>query len=888
MKRLFYFLIPCLLTAPLGIHAADTTYWKWETLPDLIPAAGENNQPGLAGAYAGVDQDVLLLAGGANFPEALPWKGGTKVYQDEVYILNPDTSWSVATTRLPSPIAYGAAISTRYGMLMLGGMDSEACSGRSYFLRYLPESQTVAIHPAPDLPVPLANFAAAVVDGQLYISGGQEQPNGPATQHFYVMDLKPDSSEWAWKSLPSWPGPPRAYCIAAAQSNGTESLFYLFSGRNFGPDQPIQVLDDAYAFSPRTQSWISLHTDSTRFPVMAGTVFPIGHSHLVFPSGADGRLLEKGLSLQAQVDSIKLQINASSNSSLEESLELGLKQAESALRVHLNEHPGFGNRVWMYHTLTGRLYEGSQFPGSGSVTTTAVVWNGNVVIPSGEIRPGVRTAKVWQAVFPTGESVLTSLDYGVIAFYFLILAGMGVYFATRQHSVQDYFKGGNRIPWWAAGLSIFGTGLSAITFMAIPAKTYATDWAYFFLGLTIFGVAPLIAAFFVPFYRKLDLTSAYEYLEQRFNLLIRVIGSLSFILFQIGRMGIVLYLPALALNVVSGVDIFLSIGLMGLISLLYTLLGGIEAVIWTDVMQVIVLMGGAVLSLVMMALSVDGGLPGIVEIGVESAKFNLVNLDLTLREPTLWVVLIGGLFINLTTYGTDQTIVQRYLTTRDVATAKRTVWTNAWLSLVSTGLFFFLGTALFAFYHEFPQQLSPTLSNTDAIFPWYIVSQLPSGISGLLIAGIFAAAMSSLSSSMNSVATAYSTDIHFRFQFKMGGSQLAIARWATLVAGIAGTLFAILMATSDIQSLWDEFQKVLGLILGSLGGLFLLGMLTKRANSSGALIGIIGSVIVQYIVGYYQPVHLLLYSTTGVISCFVLGWLASGFFSSSPQSSEKP
>lgn len=877
-----------MLASSPSAHASDSVYWKWEALPDMIPEAGELIQPGLAGAFTGVDQGVLIVAGGANFPAALPWEGGTKVYQDEVYILNPDTAWSIATTRLPSPIAYGATIPTRYGMLMLGGMDSESCFDKSYFLRYLPDSQRVFIQSAPDLPVPLANFAAAVVDGQLYIAGGQEQPNGPASQHFYVMDIRSDSSDWAWKSLPTWPGPPRAYCIAAAQSNGIEPLFYLFSGRDFGPDQPIQVLDDAYAFSPRTQSWISLHTDSTRFPVMAGTVFPIGHSHLVFPSGADGRLLEKGLSLQAQIDLIKLQINASSNASLTDSLETGLKQAESALLAHLNEHPGFGNRVWMYHTLTGRLYEGSQFPGSGSVTTTAVVWNGNVVIPSGEIRPGVRTAKVWQAVFPTGKSVLTSLDYGVIAFYFLILAGMGVYFATKQHDVQDYFKGGQRIPWWAAGLSIFGTGLSAITFMAVPAKTYATDWSYFFLGVTILGIAPIIAAFFVPFYRKLDLTSAYEYLEHRFNLLIRVIGSLSFILFQIGRMGIVLYLPALALNVVTGVDIFLSIALMGMISLLYTLMGGIEAVIWTDVMQVIVLMGGAILSLGMMAFAIKGGLSGIVAVGVESAKFNLINLDLTLREPTLWVVLIGGMFINFTTYGTDQTIVQRYLTTRDVATAKRTVWTNSLLSLLSSGLFFFLGTALFAFYNEFPQSLSPTLSNTDAIFPWYIVSQLPSGISGLLIAGIFAAAMSSLSSSMNSVATAYSTDIHFRFQFKIGGSQLSIARWATLIAGIAGTLFAILMATADIQSLWDEFQKVLGLILGSLGGLFLLGMLTKRANSSGALIGIIGSVIVQYIVGYYQPVHLLLYSTTGVISCFVLGWLASGFFPSPPQSSEKP
>lgn len=828
-----------------------------------------------------MDAGTLVVAGGANFPDGLPWEGGEKVYQKAIFTLrvqaDGDTTWQVAG-QLPLAAAYGAAVSTRYGLWCLGGMDTEHCLSETWFIRVNPENSKVSVLPGPPLPLPMAHFAAAVVDEQLYLAGGVTSPAGPAGSYFFSMDLRPDSSSWEWKTLPSWAGGPRALAVAAAQSDGRENCFYLFSGRDFGPDRPTNVWDDGFVYHPQAGNWENLAREGQHFPVMAGTAFALGSSHIVFSSGDAGELMLQAQTIQTEIQAFELQKNALLSSPKRDSLEQVIAGLQAKLRTQLDTHPGFGRQTWLFHTLTRRLTRGPDFPAPGPVTTTAVRWGETIVIPSGEIRPGVRSPAVWQAHFSPGSHQLGAADYAVIAVYFLLLAVMGYYFSTKQHDTRDYFRGGERIPWWAAGLSIFGTGLSAITFMAIPAKTYSTDWAYYLLGLTIFGVAPLIAGFFVPFYRRLHITSAYEYLEIRFNLAVRILGSLSFMLFQVGRMGIVLYLPALALHVVSGADIFLSIGLMAIVSLIYTLMGGIEAVIWTDVIQVFVLMGGAMLSLLLMVLAIDGGLSGIIETGIEEAKFGIFDLDLSLREPTLWVVVIGGLFINLTTYGTDQTIVQRYLTTRDIPTAKRTVWTNGWLSIVSTTLFFLLGTALFVLYRQFPAQLNPGLPNHDAIFPWYIVSQLPAGVSGLLIAGIFAAAMSSLSSSMNSVAAAYSIDIHTRFGFRSGRSELAVARWATLVAGLAGTFFALLMATSDIQSLWDEFQKILGLILGSLGGVFLLGMLIRRANGPGALIGIGLSVGTQYLVALYQPVHLLLYSATGVISCFLLGWLASLFF----------
>src|SRR5680860_655869 len=297
---------------------------------------------------------------------------------------------------------------------------------------------------------------------------------------------------------------------------------------------------------------------------------------------------------------------------------------------------------------------------------------------------------------------------------------MGYFFSKRQKNIDDYFKGGRRIPWWAAGLSIFGTALRAITFMAIPAKTFATDWSYFMLNMTIFLVAPIIVYRFIPFFRKLNVTTAYEFLESRFNLTVRLLGSLSFILFQIGRMGVVLFLPSIALNVVTGIDIFVCISLMGVVSMVYTIYGGIEAVIWTDVVQVVVLLGGAILSLTVMIYSVDDGFSGVIDMARANGKFNIVDLDWSLKRPTVWVMLLGGIFANITTYGTDQTIVQRYLTTKTQKEAEKSVWTNAILTIPATLIFFFVGTVLFAFFKSYPNELDPTFINNDAIFPWYI------------------------------------------------------------------------------------------------------------------------------------------------------------------------
>ena len=474
--------------------------------------------------------------------------------------------------------------------------------------------------------------------------------------------------------------------------------------------------------------------------------------------------------------------------------------------------------------------------------------------------------------------MLAFFDILVITLYFILILGLGIYFSKRQKNTEDYFKARERIPSWAAGLSLFGTALSPITFMAIPAKTYSTDWSYFLLNMSVFLAVPLIVYLFIPYFRRKNIKTAYEYLEIRFSVIIRLVGSICFILYQIGRMGVVLFLPSIAINLVTGVDLFICISLMGIISLIYTLMGGIEAVIWTDVVQVFVLMGGVIISLAMNVINTDGGFEGILEIAHLEDKFNTFDLTLSLKEPTVWVMLFGGFFANLTSYGTDHTMVQRYLVTPTKKEAQKSIWIGALLTIPSSLIFFFVGTTLFVFYKMNPSALNENFITDDAIFPWYIVTELPTGISGILIAAIFAAAMSSLSSSMNAGAASFNVDILDRFGLGKNEDPMKIARWTTFIIGTLGILFAFFMATFDIKSLWDEFNKILGLILGSLGGVFLLGLMTKKANSKGVVFGIVFSFLIQILISQFQIVHLLLYSATGVISCFISGYIASLFF----------
>ena len=826
MKRTVAGLILFLIAAapPANASESQKAPLQWSLLPDLPTPLG------LGGPFVGVSNEALVVAGGSNFPIS-PFQGGTKQWRSDVYILEPGSDDWLSNFQLDHPLAYGGSVSTEQGFILLGGGDAQRHYRDVRLLQW--QDGTLEQQKLPDLPQACAMTSAALLGTSIYVAGGQQAPDSTrAMNNFWRLDLS--HPELAWEVLDPWPGPARILPVVAAQ----DGAVHVFSGAELVTAEDgsttRRFLTDAYRYRPE-DGW--QRAADVPHPVVAASAITEGPSHILIFSGDDGELF-----FRAQ--------------------ELG------------DDHPGFPKTVLAYHTITDTWTELGEMT-EALVTTSATRWNGRIVIASGEDRPGHRSPHVLALETRHQPSGFTRLDYFCLGAYLAMLIAMGVYFSRREKTTADYFLAGRRIPWWAAGISLFGTQLSAITFMAAPAKVYATDWAYFVNTFAFMLITPIVVYFYLPFFRRLNLTSAYEYLERRFNLATRLYASAAFILFQLGRMAIVLFLPAMALSAVTGMNVYVCIVVMGVLSTLYTVLGGIEAVVWTDVLQAIVLLGGGLLCLVIMIFGVDGGLSTIFSLGMADDKFKVIHWGWDYTTSTIWVLVIGNLFINLVTYTSDQVVVQRYLTTRDEKSAADSIWMNAAIVLPETIVWFLLGTALYVFYKLTPELLSPNLP-TDSIFPHFISQQLPSGITGIVIAALFAASMSTLDSGLNSVSTAVVTDFYARFRPESTDVvRLRLARWLTAGLGLIATVTAATMATYEIQSLWDLFMRMLGLLSSGMAGLFAVGMFTRRANGRGALIGAVISAAVIYWVQTHTAVSFFLYAAIGLLTCFAAGYVAS-------------
>jgi SSS family transporter len=619
---------------------------------------------------------------------------------------------------------------------------------------------------------------------------------------------------------------------------GRDDSLYVFSGASLFKKEDGTVgrifLNDAHSYSEKS-GWNTLA--SSPLPLTAASALPWGQSHILVSSGDDG-------------------------SNFDQNEVLG------------DSHPGFSKAVWAYHTITDTWVEKGQVP-APYVTTQAVSWQGGMVIPGGEDRPGHRGAMVLSGR-PLGTAKgLNLVDYGTLGLYFGTLVLMGLYFTRREQSMEVFFLGGRKVPWWAVGLSIFGTSLSSITFLAIPANAFSSNWVAILSNLGIVLVAPIVVYYYIPRYREKPIPTAYAYLEQRFNLAARMYGSFVFILFQLGRMAIILYLPSIALSAATGMSITWSVLSMGAMTTFYTMLGGIEAVIWTDVVQSVILLVGAGLALFLVMYNIDGGVGAAFSMAMDHEKFHTFNWSWDMTTTAVWVCVIGNFFSMLYPYTADQTMVQRYLSTADVKDARRAVWTNAWMTIPVSLIFFSLGTGLWAFFKHRPELLDPNLKN-DAILPLFFMVQFPAGLKGVIIAGIFAAAMSSLDSSINSLASVLVGDYYRRFKKNATEEgSLQVARVVTVILGCFGTGAALYLAGKETTSLFNDYLQLLGLAGGALAGLVALGMFTQRAHGWGALAGAVTSSILVTWVWLNTEVHFFLYGAIGFVTSYVLGYCFS-------------
>jgi SSS family transporter len=720
----------------------------------------------------------------------------------------------------------------------MGGNDASQTYSDAFLLKWNASKKSIEREALPSLPKTLAFTMAATIGSKVYVAGGTETNDlATALNNLWMLDM--DNLSAGWQEFPGWPGPARGLNLVTAQNNGTEEQLFLFSGRRVGENGELEFLKNAYSYSPSANTWKQL-ADSP-VCVMAGEAFPVGENHIFVVGGADGSLFH-------QADDLK------------------------------DNHPGFSEQAWAYNTLTDTWQKGGTIP-QNHVTTQVAKWGDNYIIASGEVRPRVRTAMIWEVASVPATSSFGTLNWLTLILYLGGLIVIGYMCARGTKSVDDFYLGGRSIPWWAAGMSIFGTTLSAITYLALPARVFGTNWSVIILNAGIILVAPIIVYTYIPRLRKLNAITAYQFLEDRFDLGLRLFGSASFVIFQLFRMGIVVFLPALALSAVTGFDLTLCILLMGLIATVYTAFGGIKAVIWTDVIQVVVLIGGALLALAIITFNLDGGFSTLVTLGSEAGKFTMPALDWSWSEDALLVLVLGGIFSNaLVPYTSDQAVVQRYLTTSSEKEAQKAVWTNAVLAIPATLIFSVMGIALFVFYKTNPDLLGP-LQKNDQILPWFVAHQMPAGLAGLVIAGVFAAAMSSLDSSMHSICTAVSNDFVKRFRNNWSDAdQLKFARVLVAGLGVLGTSAALIMSKIDTGHIFDLLIGLMGLIGGPLAGLFLLGIFVPLAGRQHAWIGLGCSLVAILYCKYFTDLHSLLYGFVAIVVCVGVGFLSSLLF----------
>ena len=473
----------------------------------------------------------------------------------------------------------------------------------------------------------------------------------------------------------------------------------------------------------------------------------------------------------------------------------------------------------------------------------------------------------------------TWIDTAVLVIYLLGVLLAGLYYSKKEMQGKEFFKGDGTIPWYVTCVSIFATLLSPISFLAIPGNSYHGSWIFWWAQLGMLFAIPLTIRYFLPIYSKLEIDTAYHYLQKRFqsgNL--RILGALMFIVYQLGRMSIIMYLPSMALAEVTGLDVNMLIVVMGVIAIIYSYSGGLKAVLYTDFIQGTVLIVGIGISLIVMISSIHGGWGTVWDTLTTGHKFMLENevwMSPDIVSSSVFIIFIGGGLGTFASYISSQDIVQRFTTTTDMKQLNKMTLGNGVVSIFAATVFFLVGTALFVFYQQNPDLL--TTDRRDLVLAAYITYELPVGLTGILLAALFAAAQSTLSTGINSVATSWVLDIQSVLNPAMEmKKQTRIAQFISLGIGILSIVVAIVMAGSDIRSAYQWFNSFIGLALGALAGMFVLGAFCPKANAKGAFIGFITATAVVLYLKYFVPsVSFWSYTLITIVISLVVGNLVS-------------
>jgi solute:Na+ symporter, SSS family len=477
------------------------------------------------------------------------------------------------------------------------------------------------------------------------------------------------------------------------------------------------------------------------------------------------------------------------------------------------------------------------------------------------------------------------IDHFIVGVYLIAVTLAGIVMGGRQRSARDYFLGGKEMSWWSVGFSIVASETSTLTFISIPGLAYRSNMHFLQLAFGYFAGRLLVSLIFIPAYYKGDLETAYDFLGKRFGMSLRKLTSSVFLVTRVLASGVRLFATAIPVHLITGLDYGASIFLIGVFTLVYTYLGGLKAVVAMDVVQMFIYLGGALASMILILNHLPSGWTDVVRFASQNGvnKFAIINLHWsnTLFEYftapyTLLGGLLGGTFLTMASHGTDQLLVQRLLGCKTRWDSQRALMLDAAFIVIQFAFFLLLGLCLFAFYGGVPYQLLG-LKSSDEIFPKFIVESLPTGIAGLVVAGVLASAMGTLSSSISSLASSTYLDL-FRLTTKgrslSEGQEVVWSRLFTLFWGMV--LIGGAMLFTDARNPVVELGlKIASFTYGGLLGTFFLGLLFKRTKENDAVAGFMAGLLVMILVLSFTRVDFTWHTLIGCSATILVGNLAA-------------
>ncbi len=819
------------LLTVLGVHvgAQESAQTPAKTYFRSMPFAGSFAEAP-AGRVYGVSNGVALAIGGRTVDGEL---SGT------VEVLGVTDGVLLTSASLSEPVAFAAAVTHQEKVYLVGGLGPNGVTDRVLSLEWT--SKGLVEQRLPSLPRALM-FAGLAVHRStthyfLEVVGGVDAVDATeASGEMFEMEI--GAIDAAWKRLD--PPPFKGRVLPHTLETYNEML--VLGGYEFAADGTLVPVAESWGFSriPRdgqiAQGWQK--REPLPLPMARAAYAKSGQSHLLVLGGDPEPTTLAGL-LDGRPPARVLDGVWSYHSPFDVWHQLGSLDAPSA-QGFLAPVPGKAEFV----LLDGR-------------------GTGGAVSPAFHLKFEISTKKLgWQ-------------DWLMLGFYFVAVALIGYHFSRKQKDAESFALGNRETNWVAAAISLMASGVSTISFMALPALTacigLANTGGMVFMLLGMFVSAHLT----YPILRRLKITSTFEYIEQRFGPSLRLVGSFNSIVSQMmGRIGIVVMLPALAISSMVGIDPWISILAMGIVTTIYSAAGGFEAVIWTDVLQGILLLLGFIAIGVLALANTDGGFATMWTSAVELNRDNFFLLSTDVRIQNIYFSIIG-FTLSIMAFASDQITAQRVMCI-PMKHVRKLAYMGGAFGVLTAWLSAFVGMSLFGFFRDKPEYLNPVMVN-DQLVPIFIVNMIPVGLAGLILATLFAAAMSTVSSSVNVCGVLVAEDFYKKFSRKVTPrKEMRVMQVVTLISGTLGTGMALWLLTMDLPTLWEAFMRLMAYIGGGFGGIFILGMFTRRTHELGAIIGVIASFGMAW---YFNHSEISLhYSALGLFitfSCIAVGYVSS-------------